>query len=762
MNVFDLVAKLTLDSSEYDKGLGNSEKSASTFGQKLKSGLGTATKIGVAAIGAVSTAVVATGAAMVKQTGEVAAYGDNIDKMSQKMGLSATAYQEWDAILQHSGSSIESMKMGMKTLATAAETGSDAFTALGMSQEDIANMSQEELFGETIKALQNVEDETQRTYLASKLLGRGGTELGALLNTSAEDTEKMRQRVHELGGVMSDDAVKAAAAYQDSLQDMQTSISGLKRGIISDFMPSLTTVMDGLTEIFSGNTTEGLKKLKKGVSDAIGNIKRAIPEAMKIGGSIVSALYQAIMDNLPEIAKGGTEMIVELVKGLVTNLPTIVSTAGTMVTTIVQTIWSHLPELWNAGKEAVSSLVGGIDPAALIERGGEILNNFVSAILDYLPKLLDSGIQLVEKMSDGIGKNGPQIIAAITNVLAKLITTIVKKLPQFLAKGAELITKMVQGIAQNIPTIVKSIAQMLVQLISTIVSNLPQFLAKGREIVSKMLSGLVGAQGTLISGLGSLLSKLVSAIANKLGQFLAKGREIVSRIASGITGAVSAVVSAIGSLISRAISAITGRAGQFTSQGSNIVSRIASGISGAAGRVAGAISSVVSRIRSAFSNISWSSIGSNIISGVRNGISGAAGRLASVAVSAARNAFRSMKNALGIASPSKLARDEIGKNLALGIGVGLERFMPTGDMVDTVEGAFAKIAGIPTPTISALSNVTATGGGYEPLLRDIITALQGLAGMGVYMDGKALVGQLVPSIDTALGQRVNYKERGIA
>ena len=67
----------------------------------------------------------AAGAAFLKGAGDVAAYGDNIDKMSQKMGMSATAYQEWDAILQHSGASIETMKTGMKTLATAAETGND-------------------------------------------------------------------------------------------------------------------------------------------------------------------------------------------------------------------------------------------------------------------------------------------------------------------------------------------------------------------------------------------------------------------------------------------------------------------------------------------------------------------------------------------------------------------------------------------------------------------------------------------------------------
>ena len=197
------------------------------------SGLGNVAKtgLGIAAAGfaAVTAAAVGATKAISDSITATAEYGDTVDKMSQKMGVSATAYQEWDFIMQHCGTSMETMKASMKTLATAAENGSEAFERLGISQEQIANMSQEELFNATIAGLQNVTDETERTYLAGQLLGRGATELGALLNMSAEETEEMRQQVHDLGGVMSDEAVAAAAAFQDSLQNLQTAAAGIKR-----------------------------------------------------------------------------------------------------------------------------------------------------------------------------------------------------------------------------------------------------------------------------------------------------------------------------------------------------------------------------------------------------------------------------------------------------------------------------------------------------------------------------------------------------
>ena len=236
---------------QIDKEFGGAGESG---GKSFSSGFGTAMKGFGVATAAAGAAVATLGTKFIDAAGDVASYGDNIDKMAQKMGLSASAYQEWDAVMQHSGTSMESMKASMKTLANAAETGNAAFEKIGITEKDLASMSQQDLFEATIAGLQNVTDDTERTYLAGKLLGRGATELGALLNTSAEETQAMRDRVRELGGVMSDDAVKSSAAFQDQLQDMQTAFSGLSRNMLSQFLPDMTKAMSGLTEIFSGNS----------------------------------------------------------------------------------------------------------------------------------------------------------------------------------------------------------------------------------------------------------------------------------------------------------------------------------------------------------------------------------------------------------------------------------------------------------------------------------------------------------------------------
>ena len=322
MDVFDLFAKLSLDSSEYEKGLGDAEKKGSGFGK----GLGSAAKVGAAAVAAVGAAAVGAGVALVKGTGDVAAYGDNIDKMSQKMGISAKAYQEWDAVLQHSGTSIDSMSRGMQTLQKNAVNSADKFAKLGLTQEQIANMSTEELFSATITGLQNMGEGAERTALASELLGGSAKELGALLNTSAEDTQAMKDRVNELGGVMSDDAVKAAAAYQDQLQDMQTGFDSLKRNMLSEFMPALTTVMGGLTDLFTGNYDEGLDKISEGIQNVVNNLSKGLPKALQVGAEIIESIGQSVIQNIPVILPALVDFVMQISQMIIDNLPMLIDT----------------------------------------------------------------------------------------------------------------------------------------------------------------------------------------------------------------------------------------------------------------------------------------------------------------------------------------------------------------------------------------------------------------------------------------------------
>lgn len=543
MNAFDLEAVLTLDSSAYDAGLSDAEGKASSMGGKIASGFGTVAKAGAVAVTAavsVGTAAVGAFAGAARQTAE---YGDHIDKMSQKMGMSAQAFQEWDAVMRHSGTSMESMKAGMKTLANAVENGNDAFQRIGLTQQEIASMSQEDLFAATIAGLQGVENETERTYLAGQLLGRGATELGALLNTSAEDTQAMRDRVHELGGALSDEAVKNAARFQDSLQDMHTAIDGAKNSLVSGFLPAISDVMDGIGNVVSGFDVEGgLEQIQQGVDGFIANMGEVIPRVIELAGQIIPAFASAIATNLPQIAQAGMNMILQLGQGIADNIPQIVSNLPQIITAIV---------------------------------------NFIAT---NLPRIIEVGIQIVTAIGQGLIQAIPQLVAAAPQIISTLLTALI-------ASGALL-------------------AQAGMQLLNFIKNGLiaagGQLLAAGQQLVQRIKSGLVAAGGQLLSA----------------------GQQLVQKIASGITQGISHVISVV--------------------------------------------KSIINRIKSAFTGGGWSSVGGNIVRGIASGITAGVGAIISAAKSAAQKALAAAKSFLGISSPSKLFRDEVGWFMGLGVAAGIE------------------------------------------------------------------------------------------
>lgn len=463
MDLFNLVAMLTLDKSAYSQGLTDAQEEASGFGGKVA----TAAKVGVGAMTAVTAATAAAGAAFVKGAGDVASYGDTIDKQSQKFGISAQAYQEWDAILQHSGSSVSALKPAMKTLQAQVEKNSDAFQKLGISQEDVANMSREDLFAATITGLQNVTDENERAALANDLLGRSAIEMGALLNTSAEDTEKMRQTVHDLGGVMSDDAVKAAAAYQDSLQDMNTAIDGVKRGLMSNFLPSVTSVMDGIGKLFSGDSSEGLGAIKDGVSNFIKTLTDSIPKVIETGGKIINALVSAIVENLPSILQAGIQSLLTLVQGISQSLP---------------------------------ELIPAIVDAVLL---------MVDTLLDNIDLLVDAALQLMIGLAEGLIKAIPKIIERIPQIISSIVKALVSAAPQIAGAGVQLFVALVK----NLPQIIKSIVAAVPKIITGIVNGFKGGIAKMKEVGKNLLTGLGNG---LVEGVKGVVEKAKSVAGNIL------------------------------------------------------------------------------------------------------------------------------------------------------------------------------------------------------------------------------------------------------
>ena len=497
-----------------------SEKAGSEGGAKFGDKFAGAIKGAGVAIGAAMTAVtgaaIATGKAFIDSANDVAAYGDQVDKMSQKMGISAQSYQEWDFIMQHAGASIDSLKGSMKTLATSAETGSDAFEKLGISQEQIASMSQEDLFAATISALQNVTDDTERTYLASQLLGKGATELGALFNMSSEETEALRQQVHDLGGVMSDDAVKSAAAYQDAMQNMNTALDGVKRSMMSEFLPGITSVMDGLSKVFSGNG--GIEEIQSGLESIISNITSMAPQFFQLASVLVSSLLSGFAPMLPQLVSSIFDFLVQGLMTITGLIPSLLPVIQTGITGIMSAVFECLPiiiaSLTQLTMDLVTWLASGNNVQELVSGVMTVIKALADSISTALPVLLPALIDIIGQISAELmsPSNIMTILSAVWQIIVAVCEALIKAIPQIIQS----LVQIFQRIGQEFGLFQNNGLQKVVAWLTSIVQKIVSF---GTSVKEKVTSTINSVKNFFSNGFEAIKTKVTSILDNIKGKF---------------------------------------------------------------------------------------------------------------------------------------------------------------------------------------------------------------------------------------------------
>ena len=501
----------------------------------------------------------ATVAGIVNATGQTAEYGDNIDKMSQKLGMSAEAYQEWDFIMQHSGSDIDSMTTSMKKLSEAVVDQSDksvkAFEKLGISMQDAAGMSQEELFSATITALQGMESGAERTALATDLLGKSAMDLAPLLNTSAEETEAMRQQVHELGGVMSDDAVKAAAAYQDSLTNMKTAISGASRNITAQFMPALTGMMDGIAKIVSGDSS-GIELLKSGLQQFTNQLSDLIPQLGETAAQLMPVFVGAITDSLPMLLTAAADIMTSLAGGIVDALPVLVPVAGDIILQLAKSLISMLPQIITVGIKVIAELALGIADAIpdLIPVAVDAILEIVDALIDNIDLLIDAGIKLLIAVATGLVQALPRLIEKVPIIISKLLAAIVSNLPKLLEAGVQLIGSLAGGIINAVPKVISAAGQIISSIWDTLKSLPGKALQWGKDLIGNIVQGIKDKIGAVKDAVVGVADKIKSFLhfsvpdEGPLTDFPNWMPDMMRGLATGIKKNMGVVKNAVGAL----------------------------------------------------------------------------------------------------------------------------------------------------------------------------------------------------------------------
>lgn len=324
MNLLNLFATLTLDKSSYDKGITEASTQGNNFASDLQSKV---SPKAVAAFMAIATAVVAVGKEIYNLAKQSIDYADNITDMAAKFGVTTDSISEMQYIADQSSTSIEGMTSAMSMLLNRAKEDGEVFQRLGVSVKDANGnfKAMDELFYDTIGALNEVEDANERNALMLETFGRSAFNVGEVVRKSSSELAKMRQEAHDLGVVMNEETVQYASDFNDTLAVLklqgQSALASLVAGeddAEEKLQRFFDTVFEMLDEYLPSFVNFGIKLI---LQVAIGIIRIVPSLTVEIFGTIVETLLNLDWFQLGvDIAKAILEGFINLFVSTLNNI----------------------------------------------------------------------------------------------------------------------------------------------------------------------------------------------------------------------------------------------------------------------------------------------------------------------------------------------------------------------------------------------------------------------------------------------------------
>ena len=324
------------------------------------------------------------------------------------------------------------------------------------------------------------------------------------------------------------------------------------------------------------------------------------------------------------------------------------------------------------GTENNLGLLGNVLPAVnnIINGIVDTMPQLLNAIISYLPYLIDAGSELLMALVLGIQDNLPAVMSAITTVLNTLTSALIQGLPEILKIGMEIILSLVQGLAQQLPTLIPQMVETVITIAETLIDNIDLIIDAGIQLIIGLAEGLIEALPQLIDKIPIIIDKLVTAIVNNLPKLIEMGITLIIKLAEGIIKAIPQLVSKIPQIISSLVNGIASYYSKIFSIGGELLGKVKDGI--------------VSGIGSLLD------VGKNIVQGLWNGINNAKDWMLGKIKGFGKSILNGIKSVFGIHSPSTVFRDQVGKNLALGIGEGFSDEMAnvTSEMQNAIPTSF--------------------------------------------------------------------------
>ena len=634
MDLLSLVAKLSLDSSEYEKGLGDAESKGSTFGSGLKK----AAAVGAAAVGATTTAVIAfakksvdTGKAFDSSISQVAAtMGMTMSEMSTVTGETDTAFGHFSGTLrdfaQYMGSNTAfsasqaadalnymalagydaqtSMDMlpnvlnlaaaGGIDLADASDMVTDAQSALGLSLDETTVMVDQmaKASSKSNTSVAQLGEAFLTIGATARNLAGGTTELSTVLGVLADNGIKGAEGGTHLRNMLlalqtpTKDGTAALKQLGMTYDDMYDSAGNMRA--LPDIMLQLQAGMEGMTQASKDAIISGIfNKTDLAAANAlIGTSKERFDEltaAINDSKGAAQEMADTQLDNL---------------EGDVVKFQSALEGAQIKIS---DQLTPSLRDFVQFGTEGISKIADGFQNGGLsgaMDAFGQVLSQGLAMITEKLPQFMDVGMKLLEALGQGIMQNIPMLTQTATQIILMLAQFIITNLPQLLTAAIQIIVTLVQGIAQALPQLVPAAVDMILTIVNTLIENLPQIIDAALQLITALTEGLIDALPVLIERVPEIILAIVDTLVENFPKIVEAAFDLIVTLATALIDNIPEIISAVGRINEEISTKFKELISKALSWGADLISNFVSGIKNGFGKIKSAMSGLADVVRS--------------------------------------------------------------------------------------------------------------------------------------------------------------------
>lgn len=575
-------------------------------------------------------------------TGIWAVYGDSIPLDGLAESVNETA-----KVGQITGTMADAINWASASNDTWTNALSGNAAALSAFQSGVSQgMSAEDAFNEALAACGD-EQERQQLIIST---------LNGLYADSAETYRENNASII--------DAREATVNYQDAvagvgaaMEPLQTTMTNFKANLISGVSPALQELSDAFMDVITGadGAEEGIASAVTGLVDTVSSMASdLLPQLLEMGTQILGGIMQGLAQSTPTLMATVSDMILQLIQAITAFLPQFAEAAVTIAGSIVTQLTAFVPQLLQAATTLLMAIVDAVPMIVntLVPMLPQLITAIVTALLGAVPQLLQAATTLLMAIVNAL----PTLITALTAALPQILTAITNCLQASIPVLLQAAITLLMAIVDALPTIIDALVAAIPVIITTLVDFFTNNIDTILDAAIQLLMALVDAIPEILVALGNALPQIISAILNAVvdavPKLLKKSRELFGKI-----------MEALGELL-----------GKLPGKMLEVRDSIVNGIRNSLGSIGSAAADIVSAIWDHIKELPGMmlDVGRDLVEGLWNGISDMVGWIGDKISGFGDSVLGGLKDFFGIASPSKVMRDEVGKFLPAGIAIGIE------------------------------------------------------------------------------------------